>query len=241
MKFDDVGVPLIVLSHRGNEFISRTLAAIKHYAFGITDVFVVDDSGDNVHREWLADHGFNMTAVDVSRNAGYLEAMKAVWSLASRLDSQYVMLWEEDFIPVREFSALSMASIMDDNAGLAHLNLQRQSVYGVERRLGYMESHARRGYELTRMYGPSAPYPHSPYPWVARRQPFTTNPGLIRREVCRTVRWPTRAEADQINGGAEPAMSRRIEAEGYYFGWYGKWNTPYTRHIGTDLKSGTGY
>lgn len=238
MKFSEDGYPLIVLSHRGSEFIGPTLGAIKHHARGIGEVYVVDDSGDAAHREWLADHGFNMTAVDVSRNAGYLEAMKVVWSLAAGMDSQYVMLWEEDFKPIRDFDVRSMAEVMDANLGLAHLNLQRQAVYRVEKRFGYMESHARRNYELTRMYGPRNPSRH---PWVARRKPFTTNPGLIRREVCRTVQWPPRGQCDLVPGGAEPAMSMRLEQAGYFFGWYGTWNTPYTHHIGADLKSGTGY
>lgn len=239
MKFSDNGYPLIVLSHRREEFLFSTLAAIQHHAKGIGEVHVVDDSGDSAHREWLADHGFNMTAVDVSRNAGYLEAMKTVWSLAAGFDSQYTMLWEEDFVPIREFNVSNMAEIMDRNVGLAHLNLQRQSVYKVEKRLGYMESHERRGYGLTRMYGPRQP--EQTHSWVARVRPFTTNPGLIRREVAREVQWPSRYVCDQTPGGAEPAMSRVLEAAGWYFGWYGTWNTQFINHIGTDLKSGTGY
>lgn len=238
MKFSDEGYPLIVLSHRGRQFLGPTMASLKHYASGIGKVIVVDDSGDEDHRNWLADHGFNLSVVDVSGNAGYLTAMKRVWELAADMDSQYTLLWEEDFKPIRPFDVRQMARVMDDNIGLAHLNLQRQSVYRIEKRFGYMESHAQRGYDLTRMYGPRNP---TRDPWVARRRPFTTNPGLIRREVCRESAWPSRAQCDAVPGGAEPAMSEVLERAGWYFGWFGTWNTPFVNHYGTDLKSGTGY
>lgn len=239
MKFGTEGYPLIVLSHRKREHLERTLASIRQFAHGITNVHVVDDSGDAEHREWLADHGYNLTVPLVDGAGGYLRAMQCVWALArdvaDETGSEYVMLWEEDFRLRRTLSTYDMATIMDatGNERLAHLNLQRNPVYRIEQRMGYMESHQYRGYGLTRMKDHGLP-------WVSRRTPFTTNPGLIRREVL-DIDWPTREIADQYDGGAEPAMSDVLEKAGYHFGWLGRWNTPHVQHVGQERKTGIGY
>lgn len=238
MKFSDKGYPLIVLSHRGNMFLPQTLASIKHYARGITDVIVVDDSGDPEHHQWLDDHGYQFSTTSVTgESVGYLEAMRVVWFVAQTqadaVGAEYVMLWEEDFQLRRALDTAHMRTVMDANAGLAHLNLQRQPCYRIERQFGYMESHQRRGYGLARMSDEGVD-------WVARQTPFTTNPGLIRREAL-DIEWPTREVADATEGGAEVAMSNVLEADEWYFGWLGTWNTPHTRHVGDTRKTGIGY
>lgn len=233
MRLGRIGVPLIILSHRKQEFIEQCIESIRDNATGITNVIVVDDSGDPEHHEWLDSHGYQYSAVHLWENRGYYEAMQRVWEVAvheaDKARTEHVMLWEEDFLLTRPLNVLDMRDIMLDRPALAQLNLQRQAVYRVERRFGYMESHRRRGYGLDDMGD-----------YVIRERPFTTNPGLINREVL-DVEWPSREECNNISGGAEPAMSLKLESDHWYFGWYGKWNTPHTKHIGTALKTGKGY
>lgn len=237
MKFGTEGFPLIILSHRKRRFIEQAVASLRGRAVGITDVIVVDDSGDHGHHQWLDDHGYQYTVVDPRHRAGYLRAMTQVWctakGLADETGSEYVMLWEEDFLLTHRVDLRQMALVMERNDGLAHLNLQRNPVYPIEKRYGYMESHNRRGYMLSRNNDDGLD-------WVARMTPFTTNPGLIRREVL-DIDWPSREVCDNTDGGAEPAMGKAIEEENWYFGWFGKWNTPHTMHVGHARKSGTGY
>lgn len=240
MRLGNEGYPLIILSHRKREFLETAILSLRYYGEGITEVVVVDDSGDTNHHGYLDGRniGFSLSSPDGS-NVGYLGAMQTVWEtgrdLADSHNSDHVMLWEEDFVLTRPTDLCRVASILDhpENQMLAQLNLQRQAVYGIERRFGYMESHQRRGYGLDRGLTKDIP-------WVRRRKPFTTNPGLIRREVL-DIDWPSRVDCDTVPGGAEPAMSRRLEGKGYHFGWYGEWNTPSTRHVGSAHKTGTGY
>ena len=222
----------IILSHRKREFIGAAVSSLRMFAPNVLDILVVDDSGDERHHQWLDDNGYQFSVVDPKGNAGYLAGMNMVWEQAQWMDRQ-VLLWEEDFIAKRPLDLMGMSAILNSEPSLAQLNLQRQSVYGIEKRLGYMESHHRRGYGLSRRGTPGNL-------WVQRRTPFTTNPSLINPAILGTE-WPTREEADAASGGAEPAMSRKLEKAGFTFGWHGAWNTPYVHHVGDTMKSGTGY
>jgi len=234
MRLGKTGYPVIILSHRRREFLETAVASLREHAVGITDVIVVDDSGDPEHHAWLDVHGYqySLSSPD-ARHVGYLGAMQTLWETARETYSDYVLLWEEDFVLTREIDTAEMAKVLDFDCALAQLNLQRQPVYRIERRLGYMQSHQRRGYDLRTG---STEDVH----WVRRARPFTTNPGMIRREVLE-IDWPSREEADTVAGGAEPAMSKRLERRGLHFGWLGLPNTPYTEHVGTEMKSGKGY
>lgn len=236
MKISDSGYPVVILGHRKRAFLETAIQSLLDNAHGIRDIIVVDDSGDAEHHAWLDRNIGHYSVVDPDRNMGYLAAMRVVWDTAAHAvdlsNSGYALLWEEDFTLTRKVSLYEMATIMDRHQRLAQLNLQRRPVYRIERRFGYMESHQQRRYGLTRHERPT--------PWVSRMQPFTTNPGMIRRSVL-DIEWPSREECDAVAGGAEPAMSARLEAENYYFGWLGRWNTPYTKHLGVEMKTGTGY
>lgn len=228
--------PAIVLSHRKRKFIEPVVGSMRKKIANLGEIVVVDDSGDHEHHEWLADHGYHMTVSSPDSSAvGYLDAMQTVWKVGRRLAEQtgYVLLWEEDFTVTSPFDVDDMHHVFAEHPALAQLNLQRQPVYRVERRYGYMESHQHRGYRIRAQdtYG---------IRWVSREKPFTTNPSLVPAEIF-DIDWPTRAECDAVDGGAEPAMSLKLESLGYYFGWYGRWNTPQTRHAGTEMKTGKGY
>ena len=241
MRLGDKGFPLVILSHRQREYLPFTLASIEKHMTGVSDIIVVDDSGSPEHHQWLDGHVPHYSLSDPSGgNVGYLSAMSRVFEVAREAadhhETDYAMLWEEDFELIRDIDLADMALVMEENRELAQLNLQRQAVYRIERRLGYMESHARRSYMLTKECSTGV----EALPWVRRWRPFTTNPGLIQREVL-DIEWPDRDTCDAVPGGAEPAMSLVLEEKAYQFGWFGNWNTPHTQHIGTDLKTGIGY
>lgn len=232
----DSDYPVVILSHRRQAFLGRTMWSLNNMMTGSGRVTIVDDSGDHEHHQWLDDHGFQFSAVHPTKNMGYLEAMNRVWQVAAcaadEAGVEYAVLWEEDFVLRKPVDLSDMATVMENRPRLAQLNFQRQAVYRVERRFGYMESHQQRGYRLS-------PRQTEGIKWVRRATPFTTNPGMIRREVL-DLKWPARHEADSVLGGAEPAMSRRLEPT-YEFGWLGGWNSPHVRHVGDDMKSGKGY
>ena len=230
--------PLIILSHRKDQYLSETLASIRQNLIGDYYPVAVDDSGDTDHVKWLMEEKISLVdPVAWGENRGYLEAMKRVWQVAdfwcNDQQEESFLFWEEDFLLTRPVHLDQVQEVLLAHSNLAQLNFQRQAVYSIERRLGYMESHQRRGYNLHRLV-------HKSTPWVSRTRPFTTNPGLFHRGIL-DVEWPTREEADAVSGGAEPAMSTRLERAGWQFGWYGPWNTPTTNHVGVEMKSGTGY
>lgn len=231
-------VPLVLLSHRRREFLETALDTIHTNLAGFSDIVIVDDSGDEDHYDWLDGH-FNgsYSIVRYGENAGYYEAMQRVWSVAAEMADEagvgYAMLWEEDFHLIKPVDISDMVKVMGAHSALAQLNLQRQPVYRVEHQYGYMQSHERRGYDLSNEHDRGVD-------WVSRMRPFTTNPGLIRREVL-DIDWPSREECDNIEGGAEPAMSLRLESDDWYFGWLGRYNKPATFHVGHQRKTGKGY
>lgn len=233
MKLGD-GFPVVLLSHRKQEFLPKTIDSLRRHLRGAGELVVVDDSGDEGHYAWLDSHyNGSYSLVEYGRNSGYLNAVNKVWevsrNLADEVGVDYILLWEEDFVLERPVQLSDLSRIMDGRDALAQLNLQRQPVYKIERRYGYMESHQRRGYGLVREDG-----------WVLRERPFTMNPGLIRRDVL-DLPWPSREVCDNIDGGAEPAMSIELEGDGWYFGWYGKWNQRHATHVGVSRKSGHSY
>lgn len=228
------GIPVVILSHRKQTFLPDAVTSLSRNGSGLGRFLVVDDSGDPEHHQWLDDQGYMFTVVHPTENRGYRQAMQAVFNVAREQRAPYVLLWEEDFRLTRSGNMLDLAQVMEGDGGLAQLNLQRQSVYGVERRWGYMESHQRRGYNLTVRKESDGTQ------WVKRRTPFTTNPGLIRREIL-SIDWPSPDVCESTDGGAEVAMSDRLEAKGWHFGWFGAWNTPYTMHVGVNMKTGKGY
>lgn len=225
--------PVILLSHRRREFLETTCQSLERLNDAGRAV-VVDDSGDSEHHEWMEEQGYEFSCSNPDGSqVGYLGAMQTVWEVARSLDSDYVLLWEEDFRLTERIFLADMAHVMSKNPGLAQLNLQRQAVYKIEKRLGYMQSHQRRGYGLRT--GDT-----DGIRWVYRTRPFTTNPSLVRREIF-DIDWPTRVECDATPGGAEPAMSVKLERLGYHFGWLGLPNHPQTEHLGTAMKTGKGY
>ena len=230
-------IPAVILSHRRQEFVYRTALELRRRTSGLGDIVVVDDSGDTAHHEWLDRMGFQFSTVHPTENRGYLEAMTRVFDVAGELadaaGTEYALLWEEDFSLQVDLRLSHMVKVMEGNPRLAHLNLQRQAVYRVEKQFGYLESHERRGYGLSL-------HQTNGVEWIKRDRPFTTNPGLIRRELL-DMPWPSRMKADKVVGGAEPAMSLDLEAAGWHFGWLGMWNRNQTVHVSNAHKTGTGY
>ena len=231
-------IPLIVLSHRRRQYLPKTLRNLRSYFAGVDRPIVVDDSGSATHHRMLDAEGIQFSAVNPERNAGYLKAMKRVWEVAGeecdRRGVDYVALWEEDFLLTKPVHAADVTCVMDKRPELAQLNFPRQPVYRIERTMGYMESHNARGYDLHRASV-------NTFPIVTRRRPFTTNPSIVSLDAILSCEWPTREEADAVEGGAEPAMSLVMESQGWGFGWWGPWNSRFTHHVGHARKSGTGY
>lgn len=246
-------IPLIIISHRKAKFLPEVLAALgaQTPTAAIDSITVVDDSGDAQWQRKVGSlgeiRGFvqSISVKPVSEtNAGYLAAMETVWQLARESEADHVMLWEEDFIPAqgRIIDPSNLVAIIDATPNLAGLNWQRQPVWGIEQRLGYLESHDARGYELAEHEGVRIGVNRTSGGWVSRKRPFATSPCVLRREVFE-MPWPKR---DQFLNGYEnfyePQMSARLEAVGWTFGWYGKRdNGPDVVHVGDELKTGTDY
>ena len=231
-------IPLIVLSHRRGQYLPKTLRNLRSYFAGVDRPIVVDDSGSATHHRMLDAEGIQFSAVNPERNAGYLKAMKRVWEVAGeecdRRGVDYVALGAAAFPLTVTVHAGDGTCSMGTRPELAQLDVPRQPDYRIGRTRGYRESHSAGGYVLDRASV-------NTFHIVTRRRPFTTNPSIVSLDAILSCEWPTREEADAVEGGAEPAMSLVMESQGWGFGWWGPWNSRFTHHVGHARKSGTGY
>ena len=122
---------LIVISNRRDTYLEQALCSIVEFVSGVTDVTVIDDSGDHDFRQRLS-KTYRCVAVGKTP-VGYRGAVAKAFSIAR---GSHFMLWEEDFVAVSDVNVRDMARCLDARPHLAQLALMRQPWYEPELRAG---------------------------------------------------------------------------------------------------------
>lgn len=172
-------ISVLVGTYRGRKHIDCCLDSLYRYVAGFDMVTFIDDSQDEEHREWLAQHG---KVVAVEEPGGFARALFTACGAAEGRDCFWL---EEDFEFVAPVSLREMQQILLDRPYLAQLALQRQPVYDYEKQAGSLLG----GLEAVGVH----------CDWVdgiwEQNRLFTTNPSLWPGWVWRDG-WPVTQHSD---------------------------------------------
>lgn len=189
---------LVVLSNRRDTYLPDTLHALRRLVFGWDELVIVDDSGDEDHRQRTAAQNPEATLVPVAPEpAGYTTAMSVV---TDTMHGDTVAFWEEDFIPARPIDLQQIADTLTARPHLAQLALLRQPWFGNEvEHGGVIEALEAQGHRFDLVDGVLE---HTAF--------FTGNPSVWTPAVYRPG-WPTGA-------WSENRKRDELRNAGYKFG-----------------------
>lgn len=196
MPKEGLALRLIIGTYRKRDHIEDCLRSVDEHLRGVTDLVFVDDSGDQDHRHWLAQHG---TVQPVGEHqAGYNKAMKTVCHVA---DGQEGMFLEEDFTFIEEVHLEQMSEMLYHRPYLAQVTLLRQAWFPVEIvHGGLIEALRAKGYEFQDACG-----------LIEQTATFSCNPAVWRGPVFASG-WPDGKWSEEIKRD-------NLLAEGYRFAW----------------------
>lgn len=98
MSSRDKGIPCIIVSRKGRAFLETAVASLRAYATGITDVIVVDGTGDPDYVRWLDDSGYQFSLIDHRGEGSALEDALHLIAKWWRVEATHsVLLWPEEF------------------------------------------------------------------------------------------------------------------------------------------------
>jgi len=190
---------VVIGTYRKRKHIEDALTSIDKHVAGVTSRVFVDDSGDQGHREWLAQHG-DVIAVHPIENAGYTQAMQKV---CAAFQGAAGMFWEEDFTAVERIDLNELADELYHRPSLAQIILLRGPHFPIEHQHGgLIEALEAKGHSFTRP-GDGLIY---------QRATFSCNPALTRGSVWASG-WPTQGR------WTEEIKRDQLLDEGYNFAW----------------------
>lgn len=215
---------VIVLSNRKNLYLPQALTSLARNLRGHEPpIRIVDDSGDSSWRWDLEIDGYTVMPTG-DRPVGYAQAMRCVWELARTLGTD-VFFFEEDFTLDRPLDLADLRGILDQDATLTQVALQRQPWYENEKREGGVIA-------AIRVQGPTFEDRGS---WIRHNAGFTGNPSLIARQTFEDFTWPDPP-------WSEAGISRAMRERGKRFAYYGQEKELYITHHGHQrAPSSTGY
>jgi len=219
-------IALLVITDGRRDCIEQTIASANANLIGpITSKVIVNDSGDEADRLWLASKFPEFAVIHHKTRLGFAQSINTAWAYLRRSDERFVFHLEDDFTFNREIPLRSLARILDREPGLVQIALRRQPWNDAEKKAGgIVEQHPDAYTE--RLCDDGA--------WLEQRLFFTTNPSLYRVELCR-LGWP-------IGPHSEGHFSHQLLADpALRFGYWGSRDSgEAVTHIG-HVRAGTGY
>lgn len=203
-------IGLAIISDRGDLYLPQCLAALRttfpHYYIGMvsSDWPVVEVIG----AETIID--------DREHKLGLAGAVRAAWEWALEAGCDYLLHWEEDFLPVVPTSLNALVVLLERNPKLAQVSLKRQP-WGPEEVAfgGFIE-------RAPHLYRQASGY-------IAHSEYFSLNPCLIPRHIL-TRGWPD---------GNEAEFTAQLVTDGFHFGVYGQLDDPpRVVHVGAERSAG---
>jgi hypothetical protein len=219
-------VALCVVTDGRRQCIERSIPSLLANVRGpITHRVIHDDSGDPDYRSWLR-HAFpTFDVIGPDHRHGYSAAYGNAWRHLAERPERFCFIHEDDFLYERPVDLLAMAELLDWRPYVAQVALRRQAWNEQEKAAGgVVEQHA----------GDYLDCSDGDMHWLEHRRFLTTNPSLIRTELCK-VGWP------QVPHSEGTLTHLLIADPGLRFAYWGRrTDAPWVTHIGTD-RVGTGY
>lgn len=119
---------VVIGTYRGQLHLPRLIGELENRVHGIDELIFVDDSGSMSNIEWESQFGLAYP-VEIGKNAGYTKAMDKVCDIMRADDDDYLMFWEEDFLPVEDIVLEHLADELRNDPTLAQVVLPRQPWY----------------------------------------------------------------------------------------------------------------
>lgn len=208
---------VVVLSNRRDAYVHEAIASIIEHLTGWTDLVVVDDSGDEDHRQRMAARYPDVEIVPVAPEAaGYGVAMQTA---LDAMTGDHSVLWEEDFRALAPIDLADAAVLLDMFKSLAQVAFLRGPWFANE--------HAHGGVIEARE-AEGARFHRSPV-LIRHRDHFTCNPTVLPRRTF-TRPWPTGA-------WSEGAFGRALVRDGFEFAYLNR--GVLVEHVG--IRDGWGY
>jgi hypothetical protein len=233
----------LILTTDGREgMVERALDSLEtHVRPRPQEAVIVDDSGDPAYAEYLRvvckeqgeTYGGRWALALTAKREGFCANVARAWTFAyesvfgdSLPDSPppWVFWLEDDFVFQRTIPLVDVGYTMELQPQVAQMSFLRQPVSDEEVAAGgFLNTDPER---FTRRGSGSVA-------WIEHRAYWTTNPSLIRREVCELHPWPEGPECEGIF--TRQLLDARPDVT---FGIWGV-GTPWVEHVG--VRAGVGY
>lgn len=205
--------PLIIGTYRKRLYIEECLRSAERHLSGYSDVIFVDDSGDDAHAAWLAQHG----KVVATGGIGYMRAFQKICDVAA---GQQAFVLEEDFRFTVDVDIADLSVHLHHRPYLSQVALLRGPVYEPEIEAGgVLKFLAAQGRNVTHVHGLDE---------VTNM--FTCNPSLWRGHTS-TLGWPQRVYS-------EVAKAQQLSEAGYRMAYLPGIGI---EHVGEDKTGGHSY
>lgn len=191
----------VIVSDRGDLYLPATRAALEPL-LGDMPIRIVDDSD---HRLGLAG------------------AARAAWQIAMDEGWDYLLHWEEDFLPVAPLPLSDMQHILDHFPHVTQVVLKRQPWSPEEKAAGGIVEMHPQEYEEVDVSAVRADVSYS-YQMTLHRRIFSLNPCLIPR---RTFQW---GWPDSNEAGMTALLNENPANRFAFYG--GKLDPPLVEHVG---------
>jgi hypothetical protein len=216
----------ITLTDGRKDLIKQTIPCWeKNLSGNFSNKIIIDDSGDSDYRSWLKKtfKGFEIVPVDKDR-AGYVNAMKKVFSVAKEANSPYVFHLEDDFLIKKEFDLNNFVSVLDQNARLVQMAFLRDPWYENEiRDGGTLRTLVKGGKRISRAK-------NKDFQWMEHRIFWTCNPSVYPLRITENE-WPDRKHSEFYFGRS--LFKDKNNRSGMWGGWSDK---PLVTHTGSYQK-----
>jgi hypothetical protein len=218
---------MTVLTDGRKQYIEKSLPTwIEQYDSQIDNKFIIDDSGDPEYRDWLSSTFPSFKIIPVAENrAGYVKAMRKVFSTVLDSGSMYCLHIEDDFILLKPFVIDDVIKVLQEFPELSQMSFMRQPWYKNEIVSGgVIDALEKVGCYFNQRYSRTPPY----YPWVIHKAFWTCNPSIFPAWVAKYT-WP---ESDW----SESEFGKKIRSEGKVSGIWGDRKTDWisVEHIGKE-------
>lgn len=220
-------IALLVMTDGRADCIEQTIPAVLELVDGpLIRRVIHDDSADPDYRAWLHTKFPTFQVLASEHRLGFGGAIQHAWSHLRRVtDIEYVLHWEDDFVPNRVIDLRSMAFLLDRDHDLVQVALRRQAWNDTERAAGGIVEQRPDTYtDLT----------DGTVWWLEHRNFFTTNPCLYRRSLMER-HWPAGSQSEG-HFGVELFKNPKLRAA--Y--WGRRTDPPAVTHIGVE-RVGVGY